>query len=241
MSIHEDHRPFSRDTAELLLRGDTTAHPAVGAVLAAASAPATGRRTAAEDAAVAAFAAAHLTSPRSRRIQMLKTTLAKMLTVKVVAAIAALGAGGVAVAAGTGTLPGPLHKPARQHAPALAWPSSAHSDSPESHPSGSPSARPSHSLPPGDLAKLCAKWTARPAEQRGNALAEPEFGNLVREAGRSDRDRVDNFCADLRKIDPSGKPAPRPSGSARPSGSGNPGPRSANPPSGTPNSTRPGR
>ncbi|GAA2639319.1 hypothetical protein [Paractinoplanes durhamensis] len=247
MSIHEDHRPLDRDTAELLLRGDPAAHrthPHLGAVLTAASSPSPGRHLAGEDAAVAAFAAAHLTSPRSRRIQMLKTTLAKLLTVKVLAAVAALSAGGVAVAAGTGTLPGPLHKPHHPRPPA----SASASHSPKPHPSGSWSARPSHSaFPAGDLAKLCAKWTARPGEQRGQALEEPEFGNLVQEAGRKDRDRVDNFCATLPKPSvsagngTSGKPEPRPSGSVRPSGSGNPGPRPADHPSGTPNSTRPGR
>jgi hypothetical protein len=235
MSMHEDHHPLDRDTAELLLRDPAArrAHP-VGAVLAAASGPA-GRHLAGEDAAVAAFAAARLTSPRFRRIQMLKTALAKLLTVKVAAAIAALGAGGVALAAGTGTLPGPLHNPPAAH-PAV---SSSHSVRP--HPSATPSSRPSHSSAPGDLAKLCARWTARPGDQRRGALDEPEFGRLVREAGRKDRDRVDHFCADLGRPPAGGRPEIRPSGSVRPSGSGKPGPRPADHPSGTPNSTRSGR
>jgi hypothetical protein len=242
MSIHEDHHPLDRDTADLLLRGDPAvrhAYPALVAVLAAASAPpagaADGRRPAGEDAAAAAFTAAHLTSPRPRRIQMLKTTLAKLLTVKVAACVVALGAGGVAVAAGTGALSGPLYQPSRHHAPPpvpafshAPPPSHASSRSPSPTPSGTPPARPGRSA---DLARLCAKWMARP----GGAVDEPEFGNLVREAGR--RDRVDRFCADLRTA----RPQPHPSGSVRPSGSGNPGPRQANLPSGTPNSTRPGR
>ncbi|GIM93780.1 hypothetical protein [Paractinoplanes toevensis] len=238
MSIHEDHHPLDRDTAELLLRDPAArrAHP-VGALLAAASAPATGRHLAGEDAAAMAFTAAHLTSPRSRRIQMLKTTLAKLLTVKVAAAVAALGAGGVALAAGTGTLPGPLHKPAGPPASSVA----AEASHPARPKSTTPSARPSHSLAPADLAKLCARWTARPGDQRKGALDEPEFGNLVREAGRKDRDRVDHFCTDLRRPQTSGKPEVRTSGSVRPSGSGKPGPRPADHPSGTPNSTRSGR
>jgi hypothetical protein len=247
MSKNGDHRPFDRGAAEQLLTGDPAvrhAYPALGAVLAAASAPAPGRHLAGEDAAVAAFAAAHLPSPRSRRIQMLKTTLAKLLTVKVAACVAALGAGGVAVAASTGTLPGPLHHaPAKHHAPASA--SAFPSHSPRTHPSGTPSAWPSGRPSPSDLAKLCVKWTARPGDERGNALDEPEFGDLVKEAGRKDRDRVDNFCNDLKKIKPSGTPSgtpsAHPSGSVRPSGSGNPGPRQADLPSGTPNSTRSGR
>lgn len=241
MSNHEDHRPLDRDTAELLLSGDPAArhaHARLGAVLAAAAAP-TGRTPAGEDAAVAAFAAAQADSARPRRTSMLKTTLAKLLTVKVAAACVALGgAGGVALAASTGALPTPLHQPAH-HASADA----SHSARP--HPSGTPSDQPSRPAPPADLLKLCQKWTARPGDERARALDEAEFGNLVKGAGRKDRDRVQHFCDDLRdKPKPSGsasagagvsaKPGPRPSGSARPSGSGDSGPRPSDLPSGSP-------
>ena len=159
---------------------------------------------------------------------MLKTTLAKLLTVKVAGACLAVvgGAGGVALAASNGALPTPLHK-APHHAPAGA------SHSPRPHPSGTPSARPSHSFPPADFVKLCQKWDARP----GHSQDDPDFGDLMRKAGR---DHIDRFCTDLRKPRPSGSfsglPHPQPSGSASPHGSGQPGPKPSNLPSG---STRP--
>jgi hypothetical protein len=233
MSIHEDHRPLDRDAAELLLSGDPAAraaHPWLGAVLAAAGSPGAGAALPGEDAAVAAFAAAPSPSIRPRRISVLKTTLAKLLTVKVAGVCLAVagGAGGVALAASNGALPTPLHK-APHHAPAGA----SHSSRP--HPSGTPSARPSHSFPPADFAKLCQRWAARP----DHSPDDPDFGDLVKKAGR---DHIDRFCADLRKPRPSGSvsglPFPQPSGSAHPQpsgsvsphGSGQPGPRPSSPP-----------
>ena len=232
MSTHEDHRPLDRRTAELLLGGDPSAlrHHRVGGLLAAASAPAGGRELAGEDAATAAFVAADPTvSPRPRRIDMLKSTLAKLLTVKVAATVVALGgAGGVALAANAGTLPGPLHK-AAPHVSADA------SHEPRPHPSGSAWVRPSLPPPPGDLLKLCQKYEGHRAEDRRHALDEPEFGNLVKQAGgRKDRNRVDHFCAGLHKPHSSGKPSAHPSG--RPSG--NPGPRPGDLPSVQPNPSR---
>ncbi|WP_030441583.1 hypothetical protein [Actinoplanes subtropicus] len=235
MSIHEDHRPLDRDAAELLLSGDPAAraaHPWLGAVLAAAGSPGAGAALPGEDAAVAAFAAAHTPSVRPRRISVLKTTLAKLLTVKVAGACLAVvgGAGGVALAASNGALPVlPHHDKAPHHAPASGSPSS------HPHPSGTPSARPSHSFSPADFAKLCQKWDARP----GHSQDDPDFGDLVKRAGR---DHIDRFCTDLRKPHPSGSfsfpglPHPQPSGSASPHGSGQPGPRPSSLPSG---STRP--
>jgi hypothetical protein len=255
MSNHEENRPFDRDTAERLLRGEPAiraGHPRLDGLLAAAAAPASRRELAGEDAAVAAFAAAHLASPQSpRRISMLKSTLAKLLTVKVAAACVAVGgAGGVALAASTGTLPGPLHKPA-------AHKSADPSHSPAPRPSGTPSARPSISAPPADLLKLCEKYAGHPGDQRRNDLDKPEFGRLVQGAGHKDRDRVDHFCLNLHKVRPSGLPSGFPSGfptgspngttPVRPSGkpetgvSGKPGPRPGGLPSGRPDPTPTGR
>jgi hypothetical protein len=256
MSNHEESRPVDRETAERLLRGDL----AIGAgnhrldgLLAAAAAPAFSRELAGEEAAVAAFEAAQLASPQSpRRISMLKSTLAKLLTVKVAAAcIAVGGAGGVALAASTGNLPGPLHKPAAHE-------SADPSHSPAPHPSGSPSARPSFPAPPADLLKLCAKYEAHPGDKRKDDLEKPEFDKLVKGAGRKDRDRVDHFCGDLRRVKPSGTPpsgfpsgfpTDSPSGkpqehqSGQPAGgaSGKPGPRPGDLPSGQPVPTPSGR
>jgi hypothetical protein len=255
MSNHEEFRPVDRESAERLLRGDRAiraGHPRLDGLLAAATAPASGRELAGEDAAVAAFAAAQLASPQTpRRISMLKSTLAKLLTVKVAAACVAVGgAGGVALAASTGNLPGPLHKPAAHKS---ADPS--HSAAPR--PSGSPSPRPSISAPPADLLKLCDRWASHPGDKRQNDLDQPEFGKLVEGAGRKDRDRVDHFCDDLRHAKPSGTPSGFPSGfptdfpsgkpqehqSGQPAGgaSGKPGPRPGGLPSGQPVPTPSGR
>ena len=174
---------------------------------------------------------------------MLKSTLAKLLTVKVAATVVALGgAGGVALAAGTGTLPGPLHKPGTHF-------SADASHKPRPHPSGSSSVRPSFPPPPFDLFDLCRKWESRPGDGRKHALDEPEFGKLVNQAGRKDRDRVDHFCADLHKARPSGSPSVSPSGkppvrpTSRPDATptGDSGPRPGDLPSGSPNPSRAGR
>ena len=235
--MHEGDRPIDRDTAERLLCGDRAARadlPRLAGLVAALTAPAAGRELAGEDAAVAAFTAARLDPvPSPRRISMLKTTLAKLLTVKVAAACVALGgAGGVALAASSGTLPNPLHGSAPH-------PSVSSSHSPRPHPSGTPSARPSHSAPPPELALLCKHYAGRADEQRRHALDEPEFGRLVAFAGRKDRDRVDQFCAHLPETPPTGIPSGLPHGpTGKPSGiptgtpGGNPSMHPSDPPGG---------
>ena len=73
-------------------------------MLAAAAAPGHADELAGEQMAVAAFEANHLASVAdSRSEQMIKSPLAKILTVKVIAAAFAVGGGGVALAASTGT------------------------------------------------------------------------------------------------------------------------------------------
>src|SRR5579863_5561020 len=101
---------ITRPSAEHLLDGragstDLAQDPLVR-VLAAATAPGREAELGGEAAAVAAFEAHHL-SPVSihRRGQMIKSPLAKLLTVKALAAaLAVCVTGGVAVAAGTGAL-----------------------------------------------------------------------------------------------------------------------------------------
>jgi hypothetical protein len=111
------YRRISRKAAEQLLDGaagrgqGTPAAGAAGAagqivsVLAAATAPGHDDELAGEQMAVAAFEANHLASVANfRREQMIKSPLAKILTVKVIASVLAVGAsGGVALAASTGT------------------------------------------------------------------------------------------------------------------------------------------
>jgi len=203
MSIHQN-RPIDHEDAEQILRGDPAARAGrsrLDGVLAAAAAAAGAWETAGEDAAAAAFAAAHLASPpQRRRTSMLKSGVAKILTVKVAAACLAIGGAGVALAAGTGVLPSPLPKPPAQHSV---------DPSPSAHPR--PSGRPSrHPGLPAELLKLCQRYAADPDGARLGDLGRPEFGKLVEGAGGKDRDRVDHFCADVLESDPSGTPGDYP-------------------------------
>jgi len=107
MSTHRSRR-IGRHTAEQLLRGGRPAGAdAVSDLLTAASAPAGAGELAGEQAALAAFRSARLApAPQPRRPSMLKTALAKVLTVKIAAAaVTATAAGGIALAAATGNLP----------------------------------------------------------------------------------------------------------------------------------------
>jgi hypothetical protein len=253
MSTREDYRPIDRHTAELLLGGDPAArraHRRLGELLAAVTAPAGRRELAGEDAALAAFVAAQLAPPpRPRRTEMLKSTLAKLLTVKMAATLVALGgAGGMALAASTGTLPGPLHRPA----PSMPADGSL---STRPHSSGVPAARPGFPPPTADLFELCREYSAQSGAEREPALADPHFGALVKQAGRQDRAGVDHFCADLRKPppspsgsgsgsptgNPSGKPPVRPSARPGSGDTGSAGPRPGELPSGSSNPSRAAR
>ncbi|HEY7488286.1 MAG TPA: hypothetical protein VH912_27840 [Streptosporangiaceae bacterium] len=127
-----DDRP-GRDDAERILR-DAAGGPRPGqdpltAFLAAAAAPPHDGEQAGEDAAVSAFR-------RERLRRGARSRPARALTIKTAVAVGASAAlvGGVALAAGTGTLPGPLGdnrpasertsvRPATSRAPAVVPPS----------------------------------------------------------------------------------------------------------------------
>ena len=98
---------ISRSAAELLLDGHAGSDPDhLARVLAAAAAPARDSELAGEQMAVAAFESNRLV-PLATPQKEHKTMLAKLLTAKVIlTSMAALGTGGVALAASTGALPG---------------------------------------------------------------------------------------------------------------------------------------
>jgi hypothetical protein len=193
---------------ELLQRAGKHAGPAgqrrLAALVAATTVPARAGELDGEAAALVAFRAAHLAQipERRRRLSMLKTTLAKLLTVKVGALCAAtLSVGGVAVAASTGALPGPLHHN----------PPSASASHPSKRPSGVPSVRPSHpATPPPGILDLCHRYIGKDQDHRRRALDEDGFKDLVGQAGGKDRARVDRFCDKLVHDGPSGVPRDRP-------------------------------
>jgi hypothetical protein len=233
MSSHEGPRPIDRATAELLLRGGAaareTGHRRIAGVLAAAAAPHRDGAVAGESAALAAFRAARVDpNPRPQRQSMIKTVLAKLLTVKIAAVTAGvLGAGGVAVASSAGALPGPLNfrEPIASSSP------HPKKTPPTAHPSGTASPK---AAPPG-LVWLCHDYIGRDRDHRRAALDDGRFKELADKAGGKDRDKADRFCDDLLHRWPNATATPRPDGKHG-APDGTPSPRSSE----RPDSDKPG-
>ncbi|MBQ1051245.1 hypothetical protein KBX50_22570 [Micromonospora sp. C51] len=231
---------MDRETAERLLDADPVALSQAGplaAPLRAARGPARHDEMAGEHLAVAAFrAAADLApEPRPRRESMLKITLGKLLTVKAAAVVAATGLGGVALAAGTGTLPNPLVGPTTR---------------PATHAPAAPTATPSHPAGPADragandgpspsLVGLCRAYAAGAATNPGKAAENPAFAELVEAAGGAGQ--VDEYCADA-VSEERARPTGAPSGAGRPTTRPTPDTRGGTPTSrpDTPATKRPG-
>jgi hypothetical protein len=214
MSIKQPSR-IDRRTAEHLIQsapmGIRDGHPPLAALLTAAAAPGRPDELAGEQASLAAFRTAQLNPvPRPRGFSSVKTAAMKVLTIKAVAIVAAMTAGGVAVAAGTGTLPNPLARRAPAVSsglsPADATPrqslaerepdatdlakSPRHSKSPEASKSPSPS-----------MVGLCHAYSTGTKDKRGRILEDkalaklldnPAFKSLINSAGG--KDKVDRFC-----------------------------------------------
>ena len=167
---------IDRHAAERILRGDRDAWRTTGrlgaprAALAAAVRP---DELIGEEAAVAAFrAAAHLTPAASLGSQsMLKSALAKIVTVKVAAVLAAVAVGGTAVAAATGVLPTPL---TNDPPPVETTPTR---EGPDTTPSPS-------------LHGLCVAYAA--GADKEAVLANPAFSVLVDAAGGVEN--IEEFC-----------------------------------------------
>ncbi len=173
------------ETAEQLLRGHPTARrdsPGLAERLAAVSVGAFPGELAGEHAAVAAFLAAPgaYPAPQPRSKFMIKSAvIAKLLTLKAAAvAVAAVSAGGVALAASTGVLPNPL-----------APQNPGHSAPGPDHTNGS------NATPSPSLEGLCTAYLAGAGADHGKALENPAFTALVTAAGGADG--VDAFCEGL--------------------------------------------
>ncbi|MBP2329173.1 hypothetical protein JOF56_009558 [Kibdelosporangium banguiense] len=259
MSAHRSRR-IDRHTAEHLLRGEPVRARAAGSdalreLLAAASAPAQEGELAGEQAVLAAFRAARLASvPQLRRRSMLiKTALAKLLTVKVAAiAVTAVATGGVTVAAATGNLPtqhgdSPTVPPlgtvsvtstssvASSGAPDAADPNAPGKNAADNN-SGDKNAGNSGSPSPS-LVGLCQAYTAGAGAEQGKALDNPAFTVLITTAGG--KDKVSVYCTDLLGNQPGQSSAAHPTGqpTTHPTGPGQAHPTGK--PSDTPPSTRP--
>lgn len=162
-------------------------------VLAAAAAPGRADELAGEQMAVAAFEANHLASVAdSRSEQMIKSPLAKILTVKVIAAALAVGAGGsVALAASTGTFSGSSPAPSRTNVatpatPVPGWTSQAATPSDSPSPSAPASSAPAGTAPQQTAApSASASASPSPASipQTAAGLCRALVGNVTGTAG----------------------------------------------------------
>lgn len=201
---------------------DEAARP-LAAVLSAATAPAHPDELSGERAVLAAFeeAAQLAPVPSPRRTNVLKSTLAKIVTVKVaVVAAAAAGATGVVLASTSGVLApgdGPADHGPADHPPAVH--SSAHT------PAGTPrngdnddngeGAGKSGEAPSPSMAGLCNAYTAHKTDNPGKVLDNPAFTALITAAGG--KDNVDEYCETVandsgQSDDTHGKPADAPGG-----------------------------
>ncbi|SFR29877.1 hypothetical protein SAMN04488564_12266 [Lentzea waywayandensis] len=173
--------------------GRRTGNDRLSELLAAAAAPAREHELAGERAAMAAFRDARLaTAPQRRRPWMLKTALANVLTVKI-AAVAAAAAGGIALAAATGTLPGqPREEPVLPTSTNVV---TTTPDTTKTKPSTPDEKRDNGAAPSPSLKGLCQAYTSGAGAEHGKAHENPAFSALIMAAGGADA--VPAFCADL--------------------------------------------
>jgi hypothetical protein len=215
----EPHREarLSRADAERLLANRAGTPAALSDLLDAAAAPSP-LEPAGQSDALLAFRRAQLSpAPAPRRRSMLKSALANLVAVKVAATAAtAAAAGGVALAAATGSLPVGLQDAAHsafgapaphQHTVALADPTTSSTpdepsavdgtdatttESAEASDSSAPT--PTH-LPSPSLVGLCHAFQAGATDHHGDVIDTPAFRALVTAAGG--KDGVAAFCVTL--------------------------------------------
>lgn len=200
---------IGRRTAQQLLdrasAGTGNGHPSLTAVLNAAGAPGRTEELASEHAVVTAFQAAGVHPvPQPGRISVIKTAVAKVLTVKILAIVATTTAGGVALAASTGALPNPLAKPAPSASAGLSAADrdanksdAAHRAEASKGPKGAEDAegaKASHAPSPS-LVGLCHAFSAGNKADQGKALESPAFTALITAAGG--KEKVEPMCQTL--------------------------------------------
>jgi hypothetical protein len=214
MTSPEEWSDMDRRTADRLLRGDRSGHP-LDQVLAAATAPATARELAGEADVMAAFRAAGLAPAPRRRSSLLRSAVARLLTLKV--AVVALGTsatiGGVALAANTGALPGPLG----DDSPMVSSPASrTTSETPERPAPTLPQPAAAPTVNPDRVTQLCQEFSLHDRDTRTRALNDGRFGELVKRAGEKDRERVEQFCGSRPRNSPGSTFGGNPGGSFSP-------------------------
>jgi hypothetical protein len=195
MRIHRSRR-IDRGTAERLLDGwplgTDAGHDALADLLAAAAAPAADGEQVGERAVMAAFWEARRTSDQQSRARPVTTAAPPRLrsAKAIVGAIAATTLCGVAVAAGTGQLPG-----VRNGSPAVGTGITGTVSGATDRTSATPTVGGTATTTGTDPAAtgLCRVYVAADASDRAKLLATSAFSGLLRAAGN--KGRVASYCA----------------------------------------------
>jgi hypothetical protein len=192
-------------------------------LLAAAAAPGRPAELAGEQAALAAFRDAVL--PAAQRPA---GRLRRVLALKIAGLVVALTAGGVAVAASAGLVPGPLRDetplapPASESPKRSATPTgSAGSATPPSTPAPAASDKvvPSPATSEAEAALLgrCRAYLATPPGSRGQMMQRSELDALARAAGGGD-DSIEAYCTAVVAGEKPAKASKTPHPTSQPSG-----------------------
>ncbi|MGC5021048.1 hypothetical protein [Micromonospora sp. DT47] len=192
------HR-MDQETAERLLGGPVVdpqggQEPLV-ALLAAVRAAPRPAELRGENAAMHAFRSARAGAPLPMPTRTAQPgALARLAGLKVaLAALAVAATGGVALAAATGTLPAPPHRPANPPVTPSAAPGQSSSTTARPGPSGAPSTvDPGRSAPSASTVGLCRAYRADAGDNPGRTLDNPAFAALINSAGG--RDKVSGYC-----------------------------------------------
>ncbi|MDH6461726.1 hypothetical protein M2302_001901 [Micromonospora sp. A200] len=218
------HR-MDQETVERLLVGPVVdAHdgpePLVRLLTAVRAAPHPGELRG-ENAAIHAFRSARTGAPLPAPSPARSFSLARLAGLKVaLAGLAVAATGGVAFAAATGTLPGPLHRDAPPTPPSAVPqstpPTTAGPGGSATPSSGKP--EPGRPTPAASILGLCRAYRASAGDNPGRALDNPAFADLVTRAGG--RNEVAGYCDRVvRDTGPSAPPsAVHPTPTERPTG-----------------------
>jgi hypothetical protein len=197
--------------------GARDSHRPLASLLVAVAAPALPAELASEQACVDRFrAASRVPARRPRKLSVIKATVLRLLTVKAaIAALATTTAGGVVLAASTGTLHNPLDGHTSGVAPGVtasqpaAKPSKGTGDRDADGQGRNGGGSAASHAPSPSLVRLCHAYDEGNKAEHGKALDNPAFTVLVTAAGG--RDRVDEYCAALLA-----SPSAAPEGSPKP-------------------------
>ncbi|MEH0827672.1 MULTISPECIES: hypothetical protein [unclassified Micromonospora] len=159
-----------------------------------------------ESAAMQAFRTARAEPARPTPRPARPRVLAQLAGLKLaLAGLAVAASGGVALAAATGTLPGPLHRDDPAPPAASTVPHDSPSPTAGRDRSGAPSHLESRSpSPAASVLGLCHAYRASAADNPGRALDNPAFADLIARAGG--RNEVPGYCE--RVVRDTGTPVP---------------------------------